>query len=276
MKRILLTIDPSEYSKTAFKYAADIANYYQAKVEGIAIVDKLSVTEAVFTFVPLPQGYDEHIKKENELFKDVRKKTSYEIAAFKRQCKKQKINCSGKVFEGRPDFILEEESLYYDLIITGLRNRFHFETKKEPEKPVTDFIKNAQTPILTVPKNYREVNNVLFAFDGSQQSLQAIKSFLMLMRDKNYNLMVLIHNSNQQKAKSALNKLDAYLQNHQNLLVEKVHTKNSLVHTFDKEFLSKTDLVVCGKNSQSFMQHLYVGSFTKHLINLNKIPVFIG
>ncbi len=276
MQRILLTLDPSKYSKNALHYASEIASYHHSKVEGIAILDKLSVIEAVTTFVPLPLGVEDHMDKEKELFADARKKIKNEIASFKRYCKQNKLDCSARVYEGKPEYILEEESKYFDLIITGLRNFFHFETAEHPEKMISQFIANTSTPLLAVPQEYRPIKNVLFAFDGSLPSFRAIKSFLQLMQNTPYQLTILIAKNNSKEATKLLNKIDEYIQLHDNLEVIKQHSKKSLIKAFDEDYLQDTDLVVCGMHSQNILQKVFVGSFTQHIININKIPVFIA
>ena len=276
MRRILLPIDPSVYTKTALKYASGIAKYHQSKIEGVAILDKLSVTEQVSTLVPLPLGNEEYLEKEKLLLEKTRARIKKEIASFRRYCRNYNLSCDTKSFEGRPDFVIGEESKYFDLIIVGMRNYFHFETSTHPEKPLNQILDQTSTPILAVPEKHRPIKNVLIAYDGSLPSLRATQRFLYLMRGYDYEITLLVQDKCKEDANAKIEKMENYIAHHGVTDIKKVWTNKSLIKTFEEDFLENTDLVVCGMHAQNFIRKFFIGSFPKFLIDINIIPVFIG
>ena len=276
MYQIVVPIDPSEYTKTSLLYASRIASMDQVSLTGIAIIDNLNIEEAVLTFVPLPQGNAAHLEEEMALLEEANRKAKAELDDFRVFCQSEGLNCHTQQVVGRPDFVIESAGKYADLIITGMRNFFHFETSKTPEKTALKIITQLQTPILLVPKKFKPVTNVLIAFDGSYPALRAAKEFVNIEWDKEYNITLLVSQAGKTDGNELLEKMENYLSTRTNNKIHKILTNNNIIKTFDEDFLDKIDMVVCGMHSQNIFQKLFVGSFPEHLINLNRIPVLIA
>lgn len=276
MYRILIPIDPSEYTAAAIDYATQIAEHNHVAINGLAIIDDLNIEEAALTFVPLPQGNTRHIAIENTLLEDANSKARLVLDQFDLKCKSKQLNCSGKISVGRPDLLIESEGKYADLIITGMRNYFHFETSKHPEKTASKIITQVHTPMLIVPRHFKPVNKVLIAFDGSNPAVRAVKEFVNIEWDKKYEITLLVSNTSKSAGNNLLENIEQYLLSKTNNKIKKVLTNKNIIHVFNEEFSEDTDLVVCGMHSQNILKKLILGSFPQHLINLNRIPVLIA
>ncbi len=276
MRKILIPVDPSDYTKTALEYAALFAKPEKSIIEGVAIIDVLDVIEHAATYLPLPQGLDSHKEKEDQLLSETRAKAEEEMKQFARFCHEKHLKCNIKIAEGRPDYIIEKESLFNDLVIIGMRNYFHFEREDKPETSLNQILGHTITPILAVTKKFRPVNKVLFAYDGSMPSIKAIQRFAFMMRNYSYEAVLLTKSNNEMAAHEAFDKMEQYLEPYDNITVFRKWTQESLIKTFEKEFKNQVDMVVCGMHSQNLLKRFFVGSFPKYLIELNEIPVFIG
>ncbi len=276
MRKILLPIDLSDYTKTAFSHATAMGKTQKIVIEGIVILDILDVLEQATTFFPLPQGKDGHLRKEEELVEHIRQLAVEEVNDFKASCKKENIHCKAKIFEGRPDFVIEKEGIYNDLIIMGMRNFFHIETKKRPETSVKDVVGHTGTPILAVTKQYKPIKKVVAAFDGSNTSMKAIQQFVNRMTGMDYEITILTKNENESIAAEQMKQVEDYLFHHGVKNIHKRWISKSLRKTIEEEFLPETDLIIVGKHSKDAVTELFVGSFTKYMIDLNKVSLFIG
>ncbi len=276
MKKILLPIDPSEYTKVAWLYALDIARLHKASLEGIGILDVLDIAEQAATFFPLPQGTEGHVKKEEELLADARKKVERELRIFKENCREEGLRCRAKIMEGRPDFIIEKESRYNDLIIMGMRNFFHFETKKRPEVSLKEIIGFITTPVLAVPGSYRPLRKVLITYDSSVPSVSAVRQFVRMTAGMQYEIILLTKSDSEEHAMAEMDKLEEYLSHHGDRPVTRRWISHSLRKTVGAEYLDQVDLVVCGKYSGKPVKEFFVGKFTNYLIDQNRTAVFIG
>ncbi len=276
MHNILIPIDPSDYTKTAYKYLLKIATHNKVAVEGIAIIDNLNLAEAVSTYLPLPLGYEERLQKEEELLKDAKKKAREELKEFKKLCEENNLKCKSKKIVGRPDFVIEEASKYTDLVIMGMRNFFHFETSDTPEKTASKIIHYSQAPALLVTKEFKPINKVLIAFDGSNPAVKAAREFAKIAWNKEYEITIVVSHSSRSKGDELLQILENYLNEHTNARIEKHYTNQNIISAYDEKYAGKVDLVVCGMHSQNILQRLFVGSFPEHLINANNVPVLVA
>ncbi len=276
MFKILIPIDPSEYTNTAFKYAFEIASNKEISIEGIAIIDDMSIAEMETTLVPLPEGSEKRIEEETELLEKAKEKANEELNNYKRLCDEKGVGFVGRLMLGRPDFIIEEAGKYADLVIMGMRNYFHFETEKTPYKTAKKIIKHLHTPVLTVPERFKSVKNVVIAYDGSHPAVKAAREFAKLSLNKEYEITIIISDKNESKRENLLSQIEDYLTEHVNAKINKVHTEKNIIKFFDEHFSENTDLVVCGMHSQKILKKVLVGSFPKHLIKMNKITALIA
>ena len=276
MYKIFIPIDPSEYTNTAFKYAFEIASHKEVSIEGVAIIDDMSIAEMETTLVPLPEGSEDRIKEEQKLLDNAKEKANEELNKYKKLCDEKGISYTGKLMLGRPDFIIEEAGKYSDFIIIGMRNYFHFETEKTPYKTVNKIIKHLHTPVLTVPEKFKSVKNVVVAYDGSYPALKAAREFAKLSLNKEYEITIIISDKNESNGTDLLSQIEDYLTEHVNAKINKVHTTKNIIKYFDEHFSENTDLVVCGMHSQKILKKVLVGSFPKHLIKMNKITSLIA
>ena len=276
MRKILLPMDPSDYTQTAFAYATEIARKNDALIEGIALIDVLDVLEQETTFLPLPQGVEGREEEDNRLLAEVREKVDKVLRGFETDCHEKHLRCTLKAVEGRPDFIIEKESSFSDLVIIGMRNFFHFETTDKPETSLKHVLGHSITPVFAVTKEYRPVKKVLMTYDGSMPSLRAIQRFALMMRGNDYEIVLLTKSNNEKEAHEEFEKVERYLKEQGSMHVTKRWTDQSLRKVFEQDYLNTVDLVVCGMHSQNFLKKFFVGSFTEYLIELNTVPIFIG
>jgi nucleotide-binding universal stress UspA family protein len=276
MSKILFPVDPSEYTATGWRYILDIAKNHKPYVEGIAIIDVLDLVEQAVTYFPLPQGTEGHIKKEEELLADARRKAEEELIRFKERCKEVRIRCSAKIMEGRPDFIIEQKSNYSDLIVMGLRNFFHFETRKRPETSMKQILGHVTAPVLGVPEKFRKIKRVLVAYDQSAPSARAVQQFVKIMDGNSYEIILLTKSEDENDAMEKLKDLEDYLAHHGHMSVTKKWISRSLRKTVEKDYLDQVDLVVCGQYSKRPVAEFFVGKFTQFLIDRNRTAIFVS
>ncbi|RLD89025.1 MAG: hypothetical protein DRJ09_07295 [Bacteroidetes bacterium] len=256
MHKILIPIDPSDYTKAAFEYALKIDQNNKVIIDGLAIIDDLDLSKAVLTTVPLPLGNEEHLLEERRLMDDAMKKAKNELRHYKKGSKENSLNYSGKLMVGRPDLLVEEAGKYADLIITGMRNFFHFETSKTPEKTVSKIIHHTRTPIFVVPRQFKPIKKVLIAFDGSHPAVRAVHEFVKLSWYKTYNITILTSHSSKTEGDEMLNKLEEYVAAHTNSVINKLMNKNIIKMKRLAMFLISALLIAgittsCKENNQN-------------------------
>ena len=184
IKRILVPLDPSPYSKSALNMACIIAKVYDAELTGLVILDIPGIEDSIG---PVPIGglyYAEKLEKEKK--EEAQKRIDGLLKEFEKKCAKEKVKYQVAERQGSPSNQILKESIYYDLVMIGLRTYFHFETSEEYGKSLDNLLKESITPIYGIPdkipfseKPDRRIR-VLLAFDGSPLSARAMKCFMQL------------------------------------------------------------------------------------------------
>ena len=281
IKRILVPLDPSPYTKSAIELGCLIAKKNDAELTGLVVLDTPGISNASG---PSSIGGGYYAKE----LKTIRKKDAEErihqlLTEFKQKCEKEGVACNNAEFQGSPSKEIIRQSIYYDLVMIGIRTFFHFETHDTPGDTLTKILDHAITPIYAVPESIsipkhseEEQIKVLIAFDGSLLAARALQKFAQLAFSRKFEVIIITSNKDETIAKYHLEQANSYLQSHGITNVKTVHTNKNIISVIDKDYLNWADYFVVGAHAKVGIIDFMVGSLTKHLIKIDKKPVLIG
>lgn len=280
LKRILLPLDPSEYSAQATKLACNIALHHDAEVTGMVVLDVPGIESSIGPIPARAAFYAKELEKARIQDADARIKKL--LDEFKATCDSFKVKHSEAYLQGVPSDMIVEESKYFDLLIMGKRTFFHFETQDDEGDSFAKVLDSSSTPIIAVPKEFdgtnfiQEDTKVLISVDGKRSSTRALHAFAYLMRDGIFEVNLLIANEDDYYCDSVLQKSTAFLksQGFENIIAHK--TKKNIVEYVDNNFLGKVDLFVIGEHNKNTFADFFVGSYSKYLIENSKNLILIG
>jgi len=100
---------------------------------------------------------------------------------FAHQCEESNIPYSLHANDSEWDKnLFIRESRYADLILISGQH-FYAETDKgQPNEYLRDALNKAECPVLVVPENFKTIGHLFMAYDGSRESIYAIKQFCNL------------------------------------------------------------------------------------------------
>ena len=224
--------------------------------------------------------YAEKLEKEKKDAAKIRIKGL--LKAFEKKCRKEKVKYQVAERQGSPSNQILKESIYYDLVMIGLRTYFHFETSEEYGESLDNLLKESITPIYGVPdkipfadKPDRKIR-VLIAFDGSPLSARAMQRFTQLVDPDLYEITLLNASEEKEKGEFILAQAEKYLQSHGIINLKKEWTSEDIIDAVEKEYYDKMDGFVVGAHAAEGIFDFFVGSLTKYLVKRGKKPVFIG
>jgi nucleotide-binding universal stress UspA family protein len=272
--RILVPLDPSSYSDVALDYACKFAREHKAEITGIVVLDLPGISKSIG---PVPHGglyYAEKLEKyrEHEASKQIKKT----LSKFRTKCEKEKVVYLESERLGSPEKIISDDAMFYDLVIMGLKNYFHFETKKGDQTSVDDLLDYSITPILAVPSQYIDIKKVLIAFDGSLAAARALQGFAHLATGYNFQITVLISHPDEEIGNYYLDQAELYLKTYSLACAEKRWTLDPILHALRTTHFEQSDLIVAGVHSKRGLAKYFVGSVAKFLINEAKKPLFLS
>jgi len=274
IRKILVPLDPSMYSDNSVNYASYIANKQNATVTGMVVYDIPGIEKSIGSY---PIGGLYWAEKLEDAKKEKAKEEIFHLLnKFKNYCKKENVKFSETDVQGSPSKMVLQEGLFYDLIVIGQKTFFHFETQNEPGDSLEKILSHSITPILAVPKKFKAIQNVLIAFDGSLPAARALKRFAHLAIAKDFNIKLVMGDTNLEKGEITLNKAADYLRE---FGINKVSTEWSpekIIDIIESKYKKWTDLYVTGMHSKSGILDFFVGSLPKYLLKESGVPVFIG
>ncbi|MFT5467049.1 MAG: nucleotide-binding universal stress UspA family protein [Verrucomicrobiales bacterium] len=273
IQRILVPLDPSEYTDAATARACEVAKPHQATLTGLAVLDSPGIRGSVAPSDTLhwPLVQDTILGAEAH----ARERIAAAREKFDRTCVEQGVKHAASQLEGVPAEVIHDASGLYDLVVMGLRTFFHFETRDEPGDSLDKLLGQTATPILAVPKD-RPASpflHALVAYDGSMNASRALKEFAAFAAPFDFQITVLTATEDDRQAEMLLHEAIAYLADHG---IDNVETKRSKQKAVTIDTLGDADLVVAGIHSKRFFKDRFVGSLTTELIERHDRALFLS
>jgi nucleotide-binding universal stress UspA family protein len=281
IKRILVALDPDSDTPIAKRYAIRLAKRFDASVTGLAIVDKSNIDSALVLGgygtekpgnVVWSEMADETLEVANELL--ISFKASMEKAGVRHRDMKKR----GASFE-----MIVEEMNYHDLLIVGRDSHFFYNQPDIESGTLTHVIKNGNAPTLVVTDEYRDVEKLMIAFDGSGPAARSMKGFVHLLpygKDVEIELVNVSDgdsNEHMDDASNILKKAEIYLTEHGfSYVTKKVLQKGDpgeRILNFQLE--RNPDLLLLGAHSVSAVKRFAFGSTTHFLVKNSSGPLFL-
>ncbi len=280
IKRILLPLDPSPYSKSALDLACIIAKIYDAEITGMVILDIPGIMDSIG---PVPIGGIHRAEKlENEKKEEAMERISSLLQSFRDKCTLEGIRYNEAKRQGSPSEKIIEESIYHDVVFAGLRTYFNFETSDKHGNSLDKILKEAITPVYGVPKKIpftsepdRKVK-ILIAFDGSPLSARALQRFGQLIIRELYEITLLNVSDEREEGEEMLARAAEYLSAHNITDVKKDWVDGDIIDIIESKYYDSMDGFVVGAHSREGVFDFLVGSLTKFLVRKAEKLVFIG
>ncbi|ANH80833.1 hypothetical protein A8C56_07425 [Niabella ginsenosidivorans] len=197
------------------------------------------------------------------------------IQRFKEYCEKKNIPCSTLCVEGEPMKAVLVESRFADLIIAGAATSAEENRNQFPAEFMKRLLQKAECPLIIAPDHLNDIDEIIFAYDGSASSVFATRQFAQLMpffEDKKI-FVVQVGNASGIKYKRQISDL---LRGYYSQIGYKVIDGSDPSYELF-EFLRHRDncMVVMGAYGRAYFSRLFKNSTADPLILLLKVPIFI-
>jgi len=273
MKKILLAFDGSNFSQGAFEFARRLNDMEPILVTGVFMpqVDYAnlwsyaSAAGAGAGFIPLLEEEDADLVQKN-------------ILKFEELCQK-----NGIAYRVHKDFYsfalpeLKKESRFADVIILSGELFYKGILESNQFDYLRDALHATESPVLIVPENYQFPENNILAYDGSEESVFAIKQFAYIFPEltKNPTLLVYAESEKDRDFPSKHLIMELATQHFKDLTFYKLELS-------PKKYFSawisgkESSIVVSGSFHRSTISQLLRKSFVAEIISEHKLPVFIA
>ncbi|MEX2580664.1 MAG: universal stress protein [Verrucomicrobiales bacterium] len=275
IKRILVPLDPSPHARAATQTACEVARKHKAELAGVAVLDsseiRANLVPAIGPYYPMMiDAVQEKVHHADKLLDDC-------LEEFAATCEREKVRHFETEYEGIPAQKLLESSIFFDLIVMGLKTSFHFETRGLGGESLDNLLDRTSTPVLAVPTSgMLAPSKVLIAFDGSFGATRALHDFVGFGRPYDFEITVISADMKTDRLGFLLDNAKIFLENHGFSKVACIASGDSIEKAVDEDMTSDFDLIVAGIHSRKTVKDYFLGSFAKQLIQRDDTPLFLS
>lgn len=274
MKKILLAFDGSNFSEGAFTFVRHLNELQPVLVTALFVpqVDfanlwsySAAAAGSGAIYVPLLEVEDSTLIEGN-------------IKKFETLC--QQNNIAYRVHKDFIDFALPElkkESRFADVMIVSGEMFYKRFAQLDQLDYLRDLLHVSECPVLVVPEQYQYPDNNIIAYDGSEESVYAIKQFAYIFPELANNQTLLIYA--EEKKESDFPSKDYIVE------LATQHFKSLSFYKLElnpKKYFSawiadrKGSILISGSFSRSGISQVVKKSFVSDIIRDHKLPVFIA
>lgn len=272
MKKILLAFDGTHFSEGAFEFARRMNENSPVLLTGVFLpqIDYANVWSyaggtAGNLFIPLFEDEDAEAVQKN-------------IARFESLCQKSGIDY--RVHKNFFDFALpglKKETRFADLMIIGSESFYENLGINQPNESIKDALHASECPVLVVPEKFQYPERNILTYNGSDDSVYAIKQFTYLFPELCRNTTLLVY-AKEEAGKELpdevyIEELAARHFPDLTLMNLPVNPKKYF-ETWASE--KKGSILISGSFSRSVFSQMFKKSFVTDVIRDHKLPVFIA
>lgn len=277
IKSILATLDGSEHSQTAARYALWLAERLQATVVGMHVVDVVSIegSGAFLHDVSGSLGFEPYLDFSSKMREALQERGRVVLEQFLAACNERGIRGDTHLATGIVANEICEQARTADLVVVGHRGvneRFSTGLLGSTTESVT---RKCPKPLLVSPMEFREIRRPLLAYDGSQRAAAAMHEAAELTAALGLPLTVLHVGKEDVATDRAVDEARRYLASHKveaEFVTRPGHANEVILDTMAA---GDHDLLVIGAYGHSRIIEMVIGSTTEYVLRNATAPVFL-
>jgi nucleotide-binding universal stress UspA family protein len=274
LRTILVALDESPFSDTATTLALDWASRFGARLLGLGILDKPSITAPQ----PVPLGASAFKKELDEArLAEAQEHVLHFLGKFQERCSAAGIRAETFEDVGDPTKCILRQAHRCDVIVLGYETHFHFETQDAPDTVRAKVLRRSPRPIAVVPRYLPAGNGIVVAYGGGREVARTLQTFLLLGLAGGETIH-LVSVTRDGKAETAAEFAAQLLEAHGAPC--KVHTLKSDLEPaeviLEQIRILQPRLLVMGAHAHHPLRDLFGTSVTRAVLRGCPVPVVIG
>lgn len=277
MKRILLAIDAVNPNVSTMEFACYLGRLTKSKLTGVFLEPAAQPQQAV-ACAQQSNGYMDWVLGPQSSGQQVNSGIiEKSIFNFQQGCIKREVNYMLHRGHGLPAQQMISESRYADIIVTGAETSFNKNYEGCPTTFVRDLLKKAECPVVIAPENFEDVDEIIFAYNGTSSAMFAMKQFTYLFPQLyNKNVHIVQVNETGQWPAHDRSELKIWLKQHYiNFTFEAIQGEAG-TGLFNYLLNRKNIFLVMGAYGRNFLSQFFYPSQADHLIQIVTQPIFIA
>lgn len=277
-RKILVAIDGSEYSQIAADYAFWLSNELDATITALHVADPRLVELFIAPEFGEELGGDEAADTEDKIFRAIKRIGTVILDLFKKEAETRGLVVETHLEVGSIVDEVIRRSKDYDLIVVGHRGRGH---KRSASHLMTGsvaerIVSESRTPVLVAVEPQSEVSQILVAYDGTDESREALLAAEKLAMETRKNLAampVVPHSIDPNEVTVAVEQVEKSLQefHDQDIFVtEEGHHARELI-----DYANRSDSMVVLSANGNNSDEQSLGSTATYIVRRTQTSVLV-
>lgn len=271
-KRIIVGVDGSPASVNASRIAFRLGNFYNIPVVGVYVVDVRLLEESFLADLAGVLGFTYYEGISSKVKEFLEKQGDVVLTEFSVLGREFGARVSVVQNIGVPYKEIASQADPEDLIVIG----------KVGRKPVKGIligsnsekvVRHANSPVLMVPQEEREIRNVLVAYDGSENAKIALKICRSLKDVFGYIVKVIHVEEGEDTARGIVEEVRELFGQEIDLISTTGFPEEKIIQTIREDDI---DMLFLGAYGKGRFKELFVGSVTSFLIHHIDIPMLLA
>ncbi len=277
IKRILVGLDGSKQSEIAGKYGIYLSKKLKKPVIGIDIIDIRLLEGPFIEDVAGALGFTVYSDFTPKIKEALEKRADIILNNFAKECREEGADCSIVSAYGIVVNEIVGMADPEDLIIVGKKGQHSEFTALLIGSTSEAVARKSPCPVLITHEVFKEIKNVILAFDGREKSVHAAKYISDTLKDigiKKITVLSVLEDESTEKQKHIEELLKEYLKLPYELKVLYGYPEEEITN-FVNDNLDTYDLLVMGAYGESKIKELILGSTTSYILNHTQIPALL-
>ena len=269
MKKVLLVCDGGHFSHAAFEFIRQMNTAQKIQATGI-FLPAINYSELLYSFGGIvgPLYYEEVAIDDTGILQK-------NIDLFTSMCNEYGIeNSVHPHIEKHVVDEIKKESRYADILLISSDLFYKNMGSETQDDYIDNVLHRTECPVVLLPEDFHYPENIILTYDGSENSVFAIKQFAYLFPELTALKSTLIYAGTDKIPN--LESINEFASNHYSNL-EIFELKADPKHYFTTWLQdNKKPLLVSGSHGRSVLSEMFKENFITEIIHDRQIPVFVA
>jgi nucleotide-binding universal stress UspA family protein len=198
------------------------------------------------------------------------------ITVLQDRCARSDVDLSVEKEAGDSFALVLNHARYYDLTIFGLRSLFEYRLVSDPEKDLLKLLSKGVRPILAVSDQFRKINRVMVAYNGSMDAANAMQHFVQLSLWPEALLDIICFGEDQKADQELLDDAAAYCRDHGYAVSTQYRSGKVQEQLLPMARETGADMIVMGRGMRSMLVKRVLGDTVMTTLSHAELPLFLS
>lgn len=276
MEKILFIVDPRGVDRSALNFACFLGEITNSRITAAFLAEPVFNRSAGLSTIIGDVYLEPVLENVEAVLEEQGRQIEEQRTVLRQVCSHHGASWAELP---RPVKTIDEivtESRFSDMIILSAETSFNKTSEAPPSDLVKQVLVRSECPVLIAPLQFEDVDEVLFAYDGSASSVFAIKQFTYLfpqLSDRKVSFLE-VNEGDESKIKHH-EKISEYLKTHYSAIGFQVLHGRASDELFGHLLGKKNVFVVMGAFGRNLLSGFFRKSTADLVLRTTNLPIFI-